>query len=110
MAESPRISFRMTNPVLAARLRARADEAGETNLNNAARVIVEAVLQDTYREELEERLGDLQDQLAKARHDMTEEVARLRRDLSTALEVVLINLTKATKEQAQEFVREKLQG
>ena len=67
-------------------------------------------LKKSFREELEERLGDLQDQLAKARHDMTEEVARLRRDLSTALEVVLINLTKATKEQAQEFVREKLQG
>lgn len=110
MAESPRISFRMTNPVLAARLRERAEGAGETNLNNAARAIVEAVLQDTYREELDERLGDLHDQLARTRHDMAEEVSKLRRDISTALEVVLINLTSATKEQAEEFIREKLRG
>lgn len=110
MAESPRISFRMTNPVLAARLRERAEETGDPNLNNVARAIVEAELQDTFRLEFEDRLDRLQEQLAEARHGTAEEVAKLRRDLSTVLEAVLLNLTPATKEQAEEFVRSKLRG
>ena len=43
MAESPKISFRMMNPVLYERLRERAEGAGETSLNNAARAIVEGM-------------------------------------------------------------------
>ena len=75
MAESPKISFRMRNPVLHDRLRERMELMGETSLGNAARDIVESALQDTYRAELEERLGNLHDQVAKTRHDTSEEVA-----------------------------------
>jgi len=102
------VSFRLGGSLLTRLERLGEDASPSVSRGEVAKRFAVAALQDEHQLELERRFDRLQKQVADARHGLAEEVAKLRSDLSTVLEAVLLNLTPATKEQAEEFIRTKL--
>lgn len=91
------ISFRLPR-LLYSLLQRHAEQAG-ISIHACARDFVTAELQAEHKRELEMRLNEI-----------SQETVDLRHDLSTVIELILINIANIPEAQVKEFVRDKLRS
>ncbi len=91
------ISFRLPR-LLYSLLQSHAEQSG-ISIHACARDLVTAELQAEHKRELELRLNEI-----------SQEAVDLRHDLSTVIELILINIANIPEAQVKQFVRDKLRS